>query len=75
MTGTPPETHWLTLYRKAIVEEDPKQLRVPVAQAQHAIRDRARELWYARTPNTTERLRIDAASQCLGVLCTIGADK
>ena len=75
MTGTPPETNWLTLYRKAVLEQDPNQLRVRVAQAQDAIRRRARELWYAGAPDTAERRRMDAASNCLGVLCMLGATK
>ena len=69
------QTNWLTLYREAVLENDPKKLRLRVADAQHAIRQRAREVWYAGAPHINERRQMDAASQFLGLLCTIGNTK
>jgi hypothetical protein len=70
MTGAPSETNWLTLYREAVLEQDPKTMRVRIAQARDAIRKRAHELWYVGAPDTAERRRIDAACNCLDILCT-----
>ena len=75
MTDMQARANWLSLYREAVLEQDPKKLRVRVAEAQHAIRRRARELWYAGAPNTAERRQMDAAAHFLGILCTIGANK
>ena len=75
MTVMNARTNWLTLYREAVLEKDPKKLRVRVAQAQHAIRRRARELWYPEAPDTTERRQMDAASHFLGLLCMMGANR
>jgi hypothetical protein len=75
MTGTAVEANWLTLYREAVFEQDPEQLRVRVAHAQHAIRSRARELWYGGAKDGAERRRMDAASHFLGILRTIGTNK
>ena len=67
--------NWLILYREAVLEPDPKKAKLRILQAQRAIRLRARELWYARAPDITERRQIDAASLFLGILGTIGANK
>lgn len=67
--------HWLELYREAVLEPDRKKMRTLVAQAHSAIQSRARELWYAGSPVTGERRRLDAASNFLGILRTIGDDK
>ena len=67
------EPNWLTLHREAVREQDPKQLRVRIVQAQRTIRRRPRELWYAGAPDTGERQRTDAACQFLGILCPLGA--
>ena len=67
--------NWLALYREAVLETDRKKVKTRVAQAQAAIRLRARELWYAGAIETTERRQMDAASYFLGVLYTIGTDK
>jgi hypothetical protein len=66
---------WLALYREAVFEPDRKKVKSRVTQAQAAIRLRARELWYAGAPETTERRQMDAATHCLGVLYVIGAEK
>ena len=65
-------SHWRTLYREAVLEPDQQKLRSRIAKAQHAIRQRARELWYHGTEEEGERHRLDAASQSLGILCAIG---
>jgi hypothetical protein len=67
--------NWLALYREAVLEPDRKQVKTRVAQAQAAIRLRARELWYAGAIETTETCQMDAASHLLRVLYAIGADK
>lgn len=73
--GTGPEANWQTLYREAVFEQDPKQLRVRVSLAQHAICRRTRELWYAGASDSAERRRMDAASFFLGILCMIRAER
>jgi hypothetical protein len=67
--------NWLALYREAVLEPDRKKVSARAAQAQAAIRLRARELWYAGTVETSERRQMDAASNALGILCAIGAHK
>ncbi|HEV2396277.1 MAG TPA: hypothetical protein VGS27_05015 [Candidatus Sulfotelmatobacter sp.] len=64
--------NWLILYRKAVLEPDPKKSQERIAQAQRAIGIRARELWYGGVSDTAERQQMDAASHFLGVLHTIG---
>lgn len=68
-------TNWLTLYREAVLEHDPKKLLARAAEARHAMRRRALELWYAGAPDTTERRQMDAASHHLRLLCTMGLSK
>jgi hypothetical protein len=75
MTNSDGNQNWLALYREAVLEPDRKQVKTRVAQAQGAIRLRARELWYHGATETTERRQMDAASHCLGVLYAIGAEK
>jgi hypothetical protein len=60
--------NWLALYREAVLEPDRKQVKTRVAQAQMAIQGRARELWYAGGPETSERRHMDAAVHFLGIL-------
>ena len=72
MDGTDRNKHWLTLYREAVLEPDRKKVRTRVDQARRAIQSRARELWYAGSPETSERRQLDAASNFLGILRTIG---
>jgi len=67
--------NWLALYREAVLEPDRKKVKARIAQAQAAIRLRAREMWYAGALETSERRQMDAASYFLGVLCAIGTDK
>jgi len=64
--------NWLILYREAVQESDPQKSKVRIAQAQRAIELRAHELWYAGSADRTERNRLDAASNLLAVLRTIG---
>jgi len=47
MANSDGNQNWLDLYREAVLEPDRKQVKTRVAQAQAAIRLRARELWYA----------------------------
>ncbi len=63
---------WLVLYREAVLEPDPKRLKARIAQAQHAIRKRAHELWYGGSPLTAERRELDAAFTFLRLLLAIG---
>jgi hypothetical protein len=75
MTNSDGNQNWLALYREAVLEPDRKKVKTRVAQAQAAISLRSRELWYAGARETTERRQMDAASNFLGVLDAIGADK
>ncbi len=67
--------NWSILYREAVLEPDPKKSKVRIVQAQRAMGLRARELWYAGAQETTERRQIDAASNLLDVLRTIGEEQ
>ena len=69
------KANWLRLYREALQEQDRGKLRARVAQAQHAMRRRALELWYAGAPDMTERRQMDAASHHLWLLCTMNVNK
>ena len=69
------KANWQTLYREALQEHDLSKMAGRVAEAQQAMRRRALELWYAGTPDTTERRQMDAASHHLRLLCTIGVSK
>lgn len=64
--------NWLILYREAVLEADPEKAKARIHEAQIAIGRRARELWYARAPETSERRQMDAASHLLGILRVIG---
>ena len=75
MANTEVNRHWLELYREAVLEPARKKMRTLVAQAHRAIQNRARELWYAGSPVTSERRQLDAASNFLGILRTIGEGK
>lgn len=66
---------WRALYREAVFEPDRKKVKTRVAQAQLAIQGRARELWYARAPETSERRQMDAAVHFLGILRRIGEEQ
>ncbi len=72
MEDTDRSKHWLMLYREAVLEPDREKVRTRVDQAHKAIQSRARELWYAGSPVTSERRQLDAASHFLGILRTIG---
>ena len=63
---------WLVLYKKAVMEADPTKLETRISQAQHAIRERALELWYAQTPQTAERRELQTALRFLGLLLVFG---
>lgn len=64
--------NWLILYREAVLEPDPAKSKLRIVHAQRAIGLRARELWYAGSPETAGRRQLDAALNFLGVLRTIG---
>lgn len=72
MTHDANDKRWLVLYRNAILEPDPANLKLRIAQAQHAIRDRARELWYSRSPVTSERRELHTALHFLRLLLAFG---
>jgi hypothetical protein len=66
---------WPELYRQALMESDRGRLSARIDEAQNAIRCRARELWYAGSPETRERHDLDASLRFLGLLRMVGADK
>jgi hypothetical protein len=59
---------WPELYRRALLESDRSLLPSRIEEARKAIRCRARELWYAGSPETKERHDLDAAVQFLRLL-------
>jgi hypothetical protein len=65
---------WPELYRGALLESDPGRLQARIEEAQKAIQHRARELWYAGSPETRERHDLDAAVRFLGLLKTVGVE-
>ena len=73
MDGT--SSNWLELYREAVLERNRKKLRVRVAEAHKAVQKRLRELWYAGSPQTSERRQLDAALNFLGILRAIGEER
>jgi hypothetical protein len=75
MANSDANQNWLTLYREAVLEQDRKKVMTRVAQAQMAIQCRARELWCAGAPETSERHQMDAAAHFLGILRLIGEEK
>jgi len=66
------EKRWLVLYKKAVLEPDPSKLDCRISQAQHAIRERARELWYSDVPITAERRELQTALRFLRLLLAFG---
>lgn len=68
-------TGWPELYRGALLESDRGRLPARIDEASEAIRRRARELWYAGSPETRERRDLDAALHFLGLLRMVGAEK
>jgi len=75
MANNEKSRHWLELYREAVLEPDRKKMQTLATQAHRAIQSRARELWYAGSPVTSERSQLDAASNVLGILRTIGEER
>ena len=67
--------NWLTLYREAVLEPDPKKSKARIVQAQRAIDLRARELWYAKSPETAERRQLETAQNFLGLLRMIADEQ
>ena len=59
---------WSELYRRALLESDRSLLPARIEEARKAIRVRARELWYAGSPETKERHDLDAALRFLGLM-------
>ena len=59
---------WSELYRRALLESDRSLLPGRIEEARQAIRVRARELWYAGSPETKERRDLDAALRFLGLM-------
>ena len=62
------ETRWPALYRRALMESDRSLLPIRIEEAREAIRFRARELWYAGSPETKERHDLDAALRFLRLM-------
>ena len=71
--------HWSELYRKALFEEDRSKLPSLLEQADRAVQQRIRELWYSRAPAQKllekERRELDAAAYYLGLLRSLQARK
>jgi len=59
---------WYELYRRALLESDRGLLPTRIEEARRAIQSRARELWYAGSPDTKERHDLDAALRLLGLM-------
>lgn len=66
------EKRWQVLYKKAVLEPDPMKSTIRIAQAQRAIQERARELWYSGSPAFGERRELHAALHFLRLLLTLG---
>jgi hypothetical protein len=62
------DRRWSELYRRALLESDRSLLPARIEEARRAIRSRARELWYAGSPETKERHDLDAALRFLGLM-------
>ena len=76
MANSDGNQNWLTLYREAVLETDRKKVKTRVVRTQMAIQSRARELWYAGTPETSERRQTGRGrSNFLGILRSIGEEK
>jgi hypothetical protein len=73
MSDTPSGKTWPELYRKALLESDRSRLPARIEEARKAIQHRARELWYAGSPETRERRDLDAAVHFLGLLRTVAS--
>lgn len=59
---------WRTAYKAALLEHDSEKLRPMILEAQKAIREETRRLWYAGSLNRSERQSLDAASRYLQML-------
>lgn len=70
---------WAELYQKALFEDDAKHLPTKVQEAQHAIRQRARELWQATSTGQAidlrERQELETALYFLNLLQSIEAQR
>lgn len=62
---------WAELYRIALLESDHTKLPSRIEEARRAIQCRARELWYAGSPETRERRDLDAALRFLHLLRSV----
>lgn len=71
MSDPRPETPWPELYRKALLESDLTRLPSRIEEARRAIQHRARELWYAGSPETRERRDLEAAVRFLSLLRSV----
>ena len=72
MTNSATEKRWLLLYKKAVLESDPSKMETRITQAQHAIRERARELWYSDRAEVAERRQLQTALHFLRLLLSFG---
>jgi len=75
MSPIPVQNNWPELYRQAILESDLGRLPERIEKAQSAIQRRARELWYAGSPETRERRALDAAIRLLRLLRMVRSNK
>lgn len=62
---------WFQLYRRAVLEHDATKLVTRISEAQDAIKNRTRELWY-RSEGHEELDRLHAAFRYLEILRTFG---
>ena len=66
---------WPELYRGVLLELDRGRLPARIDEASEAIRRRARESWYAISPETRERHDLDASLRFLGLLRMVNTEK
>ena len=62
---------WTELYRMALLESDHAKLPSRIEEARRAIQRRAREIWYAGSPETREQRDLDAALRFLHLLGSV----
>jgi hypothetical protein len=79
MTRSRNHENWVELYQTALFEDDANELHMRVEAAQHAIQERARELWRASSAgqpiDIRERHELETAMYFLKLLRSIGAQR
>jgi hypothetical protein len=62
------ESVWRSLYLAALFEADPTKMPGRIAEAEHGLNLRERELWYSGGSHTQERLALIGARRALEAL-------